>query len=276
VSAARRAGWALSGPATGLVVLCLVVPVGLTFATTFSGEGGPLQPYLTFFSSNFRRGVLVRTLRIALVTTAISLVLGFLTAYVVARLPGRWRSVLIVVAVFPLLTGVVVRSFAWLVMLGRNGILNDALTGLGLVEAPLPLLYSEGAVVAGMVYLFVPLMILTLVGVLETIPHEVTEASASLGATPVATFFQVTLPLAVPGLIVGAVLVFTGSFTAYATPQLLGGERQMVLATLMYQRAMVSFDWVGASTIAAIMVVVTLGVVAAMTRLARRLNPMAV
>jgi putative spermidine/putrescine transport system permease protein len=138
------------------------------------------------------------------------------------------------------------------------------------------MLYTQGAVIVAMVYLFVPLMILTLAGVLESIPDDLIQASASLGAKPVATFMQVIFPLAVPGLIVGAVLVFTGSFTAYATPQLLGGEAQMVMGTLMYQQAMVTFDWVSASTIAAIMVVITIAVVLLMTRIARRLNPMAV
>jgi putative spermidine/putrescine transport system permease protein len=185
------------------------------------------------------------------------------------------KSILIIAAVFPLLTGVVVRSFAWLILLGKNGIINDVLVWIGAVTEPLAMLYTEGAVIVAMVYLFVPLMILTLVGVLENIPEDVLQASASLGATPAATFRQIVFPLAIPGLIVGAVLVFTGSFTSYATPQLLGGERQMVMGTLMYQRAMTSFDWVGASTIAAIMVVVTISVVLIMTRVARRLNPMA-
>jgi putative spermidine/putrescine transport system permease protein len=219
--------------------------------------------------------VLWRTLEIALITTAISVVVGFLTAFVVSRAPGRWRSLLIIAAVFPLLTGVVVRSFAWLIILGRNGMVNNFLVWAGLTDAPLPMLYTQGAVIVAMVYLFVPLMILTLVGVLEGIPDDVIQAAASLGATPAATFRQVVFPLAVPGLIVGAVLVFTGSFTAYATPQLLGGERQMVMGTLLHQRAMVAFDWTGASTVAAIMVVVTIAVVLGMTRVARRLNPMA-
>ncbi len=167
------------------------------------------------------------------------------------------------------------RSFAWLIILGRNGILNNFLVWLGVTDQPFAMLYTQWSVIAAMVYLFVPLMILTLVGVLENIPDDVIQASASLGASPAATFRQVIFPLAVPGLIVGAVLVFTGSFTAYATPQLLGGESQMVMGTLMYQRAMVAFDWTGASTIAAIMVVVTIAVVLFMTRVARRLNPMA-
>jgi putative spermidine/putrescine transport system permease protein len=272
----RALSWALVLPATAAVVLFLGWPVAETFSTTVTQAEGPAAPYQTFFGSRFRRAVLWRTLEVAAITTAISVVVGFVTAWVVSRAPGRLRSLLIVAAVFPLLTGVVVRSFAWLVILGKNGILNDTLLGLGLTEEPLTMLYTQGAVIVAMVYLFVPLMILTCVGVLETIPDDLLQASASLGASPAATFRQVVFPLAVPGLIVGAVLVFTGSFTSYATPQLLGGERQMMMGTFLHQRAMVTFDWVGASTIAAIMVVVTIAVVLAMSRLARRLNPAAV
>ena len=269
------AGWALTAPATLAVVGLLLVPIGAVIAGTFMDPRGVFAPYLAYFNSGFRTTVLFRTLQIAALTTVVSLIFGFMTAYVVSRAPGRLKSLLIITAVFPLLTGVVVRAFAWLIILGRNGILNQALLALGVTDEPLEMLYTQGAVIVGMVYLFVPLMILSLVGVLENIPRDVLQASSSLGASPFATFWQVLLPLAVPGLIVGAVLVFTGSFTAYATPQLLGGERQTVLATLLHQRAMVSFDWVGASTIAAIMTVITISVVLAMSHVARRINPMA-
>lgn len=271
----RFMGWAMSAPATALVVLCLIVPVGATILATFTTDDGLFGAYTAFLSSGFRRTVLWRTLEIALATTAISLLVGFLTAYVVSRAPPRWRSILIIAAVFPLLTGVVVRSFAFLILLGRNGMVNNVLVWLGVEGAPFPMLFTQGAVIVAMVYLFVPLMILTLVGVLENIPDDVIQAASSLGATPFQTFAQVIFPLAVPGLIVGAVLVFTGSFTAYATPQLVGGESVMVMGTFLHQQAMVAFDWDSASTIAAIMVVVTLAVVLAMTRIAKRLNPMA-
>ncbi|MGB3554520.1 MAG: ABC transporter permease [Jannaschia sp.] len=271
----RRLAWALAVPALLLVVLFLGLPILSTFATTFGTEDGPFATYAAFFDSRFRRAVLWRTMEVALITTAISVAIGFVTAWVVARSPSRIKSILIVAAVFPLLTGVVVRSFAWLVILGRNGIVNTALLKAGVIAEPLSMLYTQGSVIVAMVYLFVPLMILTLVGVLDSIPEDLTDAAASLGATPAAAFRQVVLPMAVPGLIVGAVLVFTGSFTSYATPQLLGGERQMMMGTFLHQRAMVTFDWVGASTIAAIMVVVTLSTVYAMSRLARRMNPVA-
>lgn len=271
----RLRAWLLSAPALLLVALCLGLPVLATFATTLGEAKGPFSTYIAFFTSGFRRTVLWRTMEVALITTAISVAIGFATAWVVARAPGRLKSLLIIAAVFPLLTGVVVRSFAWLVILGKNGILNDFLIWTGAIAEPLSMLYTEGAVIVAMVYLFVPLMILTLVGVLEGIPEDLTDAAASLGATPAAAFRQVVLPMAVPGLIVGSVLVFTGSFTSYATPQLLGGERQMMMGTFLYQRAMVTFDWVGASTIAAVMVVVTLTTVLVMSKVARKLNPVA-
>ena len=268
--------WGLAAPATIAVAVFLVIPVANTILTTFGDPKGVFAPYIAFYNSGFRRTVLYRTVEIALVTTAISLTLGFLTAWVVAKAPGRIKSILIIAAVFPLLTGVVIRSFAWMIILGKNGILNGVLMWTGAIAAPLSMLYTEGAVIVAMVYLFTPLMILTLVGVLEGIPEDLVQASQSLGANPAATFRQVIFPLAVPGLIVGSVLVFTGSFTSYATPQILGGERQMMMGTFLYQRAMVTFDWVGASTIAAVMIVVTFAVVLVMSRVARRLNPMAV
>ncbi|MFB2567078.1 ABC transporter permease [Rhizobium sp. IMFF44] len=268
--------WGLATPAILAVTLFLLVPVVITIAATFGEPKGVFSAYVAFFSSGFRRTVLFRTIEVALITTAISLFIGFIAAYLIAQMPGRAKSVMIIAAVFPLLTGVVVRSFAWLIILGKNGILNTILLSIGVIGEPLSMLYTEGSVIVAMVYLFVPLMILTLVGVLEGIPQDLIQAATSLGATPAATFRQVILPLATPGLIVGAVLVFTGSFTSYATPQLLGGEKQMMMGTFLYQRAMVTFDWVGASTIAAIMVVVTIGIVTIMSRLARQLNPMAV
>lgn len=272
----RIYAWLLVIPATALVVLALLWPVLSTFGTTFqTGDAGFWSNYTNYFASGFRRTVLWRTFEVACIVTVLSVMIGFAAAWVVAKTPGRLKSLLIIAAVFPLLTGVVVRSFAWMVILGKNGMLNNLLISLGFIDEPVTMLFTKWAVIAAMVYLFVPLMILTLAGVLEGIPQDLTEASASLGATPGATFRQVVLPMAVPGLIVGSVLVFTGSFTSYATPQLLGGGAQMMMGTFLYQEAMVNFNWTRASTIAAIMTVVTLVCVWGMSKLAQRLNPVA-
>ncbi len=271
----RLTPWLLLAPGLLLVLIVLLGPVLNTGLMTLT-SGRAVALYTRFFTGSYNQSVIIRTVQVAAITTVVSLVLGFVAAYVVARAPRSLKSLMIVAAVFPLLTGTVVRSFAWMVILGRNGMANDALVKLGLSAEPVQLLYTQFAVIVGLVYLFTPLMILSLVGVLENIDIDLPRAASSLGAAPGAVFRQVILPLATPGLIVGSVLVFTGSFTAFATPQLLGGEQQTVMATLLYQKAMVTFDWIGASTIATVMVVMTIVVVLGMNRLARRLNPAAV
>ena len=266
---------ALLLPAGVMIVVVLLLPVGRTMGLTVVDQSPWWSGYMATLSDPFTQGVLWRTLRIAALSTLIAAIIGFPTAYVIARSPPRRRSLFIILAVFPLLTNPVVRAFAWMVILGRNGFLNDTLVGIGLLDAPARMMFTEGAVVVGFVYLFSPLMILSLVGVLEGIDRDLLDAATSLGASQAAVFRQVVLPLAVPGLIVGSVLVFTGSFTAYTTPQLLGGDRNTVLATLLYQKAMVQFDWVAASTIAVVMVAMTVAVILVMNAVARRLNPTA-
>ncbi len=259
-------------PALLVVLTFLMIPVIDTIAKTFQ-TGTVFGPYLRLANSNLSRVVLLRTLEISVISTAFCLLIGFPVAYYIAGANRKIRGLLIVASVFPLLTGTIVRSFAWLVILGRNGILNSTLLKLGIIDAPLSLIYTQTSVVIGLVYLFTPLMILSLVGVLEELDKDVLAAAASLGAAPAAVFRQVILPLAVPGLVVGSVLVFTGSFTAYTTPQLLGGNSQMMMSTLLYQRAMIIFDWTSASAIAAVMLVLTISVVMVMNSCARRLNP---
>jgi putative spermidine/putrescine transport system permease protein len=255
-------------PAAAIVLCILVLPLGQLIGGTSNGYGAIL-------SDGYTRAVLWRTVRVAALSTAIAAILGFPTAYVVARSSPARRGLFLICAVFPLLTNPVVRSFAWIVILGRNGLINQGLVSVGIVDAPIRLLYTETAMVIGFVYLFLPLMILSLVGVLEGIERDLLDAAASLGAGPLAVFGRVVLPLAVPGLIVGCVLVFTGSFTAYTTPQLLGGDRNTVLATLLYRKAMVQFDWGGAAAISAIMIALTVLVIVGFNQLAKRLNPVA-
>jgi putative spermidine/putrescine transport system permease protein len=260
-------------PGTLVVLAFLVAPVAGTFSGTIGPAGQRFSFYQSFFANSYNMVVVERTLRIAIIATVISLCFGFLAASVISRTSGIVRQLLLVASVFPLLTGAIVRSFAWMVILGRNGIVNSSLMSLGLINEPLTLLFTEASLIIGLVYLFTPLAILSLIGVLEAIDESVLDAASSLGAGPFALFRQVTLPLAIPGLIVGGVLVFTGSLAAFATARLLGGESEKILPALLYEKAMVSFDWDAASTIAVIMVVLTITVILAAQYLARRLNP---
>ena len=190
-------------------------------------------------------------------------VMGYKAALVAANAYGSF---------FPMMTNSVIRSFAWINILGSNGIINKAMIAMGLIEKPMKLLYTDFSIIIGSVYLFLPLMIVTVAGVMENIDDDMMEAAQSLGASRSEAFMKVIFPMSLPGIIVGGILVFTGTLTAYTTPQLLGGNSNMVMATLIYQRAMSVSDWTGASVIALIMIVVTLVVIKGFNALAARLD----
>ncbi|MCT4542554.1 MAG: ABC transporter permease [Vallitalea sp.] len=260
-------------PGLIIIIAFLFIPLIYTIGTTFKGETGfTFERYVNFFKDGYFVKIFNRTLRIALITAIISMILGMPVAYYISRTKKSVRGIFIACTVFPLLTNSVVRSFAWMTILGKNGVINKLLLNLNIIEKPLKLLYTESAIIIGTVYLFLPLMVVSLVGVMENIEGDLIEAAESLGASKIKAFFKVIFPLSVPGLIVGSVLVFTGAFTAYTTPQLLGGNKNIVLSTLVYQRAMTLGDWTGASVVATVMIITTLTVIAIINKLASRLN----
>lgn len=191
-------------------------------------------------------------------STLVSLLLGYPTAYYMARTQSRMKKVMMVIILFPFLVSAVVRSYGWMVILGKNGLLNQFLLGLGLVQKPLSILNTETAVIIGMIHLLIPYMILSLVGVLQSIDPNVEYAAYSLGANPMETFCKVIFPLSLPGIISGCVMVFTMSMTSYVTPKLLGGSKFRMMATMVVQEINVSFDWGAASAISYILLAVIL------------------
>lgn len=260
-------------PTLILVLVFLLIPLAMLFVTTFVTESGnPSEYYRSFFESSYSLNVLWRTLYIALTVTVICIILGVPTAYFISGLNSRWKNIMMAVTVFPLLTNSVVRSFAWINILGQNGVVNQLLLSLKIIDQSLSLLYTEFAIIIGSVYLFLPTMITSLVGVMDNIDDEIVEAAGSLGLNQLQVFIKVVVPLSVSGMIVGSILVFTGTLTAYTTPQLLGGNRNMVLATYLRQSAMTLGDWQLASVIAVIMVVVTVLVMWLLNKLAARLD----
>ena len=263
----------LIAPITILLVVVLILPLlAVLLPTVFEGGAVTLSRYIAFFQDPYYIKIFVRTLRIALICTLVCMILGIPTAYFISRVSKKWRGVLMSVALFPMLTNSVIRAFAWINILGKNGIVNQILSALHLVDQPLSMLYTEFSVLVGTIYLFLPLMIITLVGVMENIDNDMMEAAESLGASRLLSFFKVILPMSIPGIITGAVLVFTGAMTAYTTPQLLGGPKNMLLSTLIYQRAMTLNDWTGASVVALVMIVTTLIVMKGLNAIAGRLD----
>jgi putative spermidine/putrescine transport system permease protein len=185
------------------------------------------------------------------------MVAGVPTAYFISRCKKKWRGILLAIAIFPLMTNSVIRSFAWINILGSNGSINTFLKYIGVIQSPIKLLYTEFAITIGSIYLFLPLMIVTVSGVMENIEDDMMEAAESLGANKLIAFMKVIFPMSLPGIIVGGILVFTGTLTAYTTPQLLGGNKNLMMATLIYQQAMSVGDWQGAAIIALIMIMIT-------------------
>ena len=259
----------------GIVLLCffLVLPlVSSLLPTVFPESSFSLQLYIDFFKDSYFMAVLGRTLSISLIVTIFCAVLGLPAAYVISGVSKKWRGILIALTLFPLLTNSVIRSFAWITILGKNGVINNLLIMFGVISEPMSLLYTDFSIIIGSVYLFLPTMIMTLVGVLENIDDDLLEAAATLGLSPLKGFFKIILPLSLPGMIVGSILVFTGTLTAYTTPQLLGGNKKMMLATLLYQRATTLGDWTSASVVALVMIVITFAVMKALNVLAKSMD----
>lgn len=259
----------------GLLFLAafMLVPITLTIASTFVQDGKlTLEGYLYFFRDGYFNRILLTTLRVSVVTTLVCMVLGYPAAYYISRASARKKSLLLALSIFPLLTSPVVRSFSWMIILGKKGLINSFLVNTELIAKPLDILYTPTAMMIGLVHLFLPLIIITLLGVMENLDHELVRAARSLGASPFAAFRKITFPLTVPGLIIGGILVFVGSLTAYTTPALLGGKERVV-STFLYQNAMTLNDWQAASVIAVIMIVITFVVVGLMNAWANRLNP---
>jgi ABC-type spermidine/putrescine transport system permease subunit I len=200
-------------------------------------------------------GVLLRTLRLGLVCTVICVLFGYPLAYFLARAERRLALVGLFFLVMPLMVSAVIRTFGWLVILGRNGLVNNALSGFGLDR--LPLLYNETAVVIGLANVFVPFMVLPLMASIERINPALEEAARNLGATWFATFRRVILPLSVPGLISGCLLVYSAAISAFVVPMLMGGARVRVIGRQIYDQLLISYQWPNASAIATLLVIAT-------------------
>lgn len=264
----------LIAPCLILITGFLVIPLFCMFISTLFNDGQfTLMNYYTILSKPYVQKVFFRSMCISIVSTMISAVVGFPVSYFISKITKR-KSLYIAMALFPLMTSPVVRSFSWIIILGRKGIVNNFLQNMGITSAPLSLLYNEFAMIVGFVQLFLPLMILSLVGVMDNIDNDLTLAANTLGASNTISFWKIIFPLSTSGLMSGSVLVFCGCLTAYTTPQLLGGSDTKVLATVIYQYGLTLNDWKSASVIAVTMIIVSLLVSEVVNLLARKNNPL--
>ncbi len=263
LSATQR-NWALSLPAFVIVGLLAVVPAVMMLASAFTSpdiEGFTLANFEKLWNSKLAFQAFWRTIRVAIIVTLITIVLGYPLAIGFLRAGPRMQSILLPMLVFPLMVSVVVRAYGWIVVLSPSGIFNQVLLGLGIVASPVDLLYSETAVILGESQLLLPYMVLSLMASLQKAESNLEEASMSLGANPVTTFFRIVIPISVPGLLTGTLLVFALALTAFATPLLLGGGRAPLLTTLIYSFAFTTFDWSAAAAVGLVLVILALAFV---------------
>ena len=241
--------WSLLGPGMLWLVLFFLVPLLIMAAYslmprgTYGGvqPGFTLQHYRRFFDPLYL-AILQRTVVWSLVCTAVCLLLGYPVAYLVAR-AGRWRAALLFLVVLPFWTSFLVRTFAMIFLLRDSGLVNTLLLRLGLIDAPLTLLYTPFAVLLGLVYGFLPFMILPIYASLEKLDPTLLEAAETLGATPLAGFRRITLPLSLPGVVAGCFLVFIPAMGSFLTSDLLGGAKQLMIGNLIQNQFGAARNW---------------------------------
>lgn len=228
-----------------------------------------LANYAAVLLDPFYLLLIARTVGLGVLVTAICLLLGYPLALRIARAGPPLKGALIAVTLSPLLINLVVRTYAWLVLLGDTGVVNHWLQGLGLIGAPLPLGGNSFSVVVGLVHICLPLMTLSLIGVLERIDVALVDAADSLGASRARVLGRVVLPLSLPGVGAGSLLVFSFAISAFVTPALLGGNRVSTVSTLIYEKFTFSANWPVGATLVMVLLIINFGVVALHGRLFR-------
>jgi putative spermidine/putrescine transport system permease protein len=270
--------WRLTGPLGLAYAAFFAAPLLLLLVISFYDDSDLTRisgsQWVKFFSDPFYLSVVGRTLRLGAVTVLAATVLGFPLALVFFASRPSVQRLLLLVIIMPLLTSVVVRTFAWIVILAREGVINQAVLTLGLSATPLPLLQTEIGLVLALTQIDMPLMLLPLITVMRTIDPNVLDASRALGASRWRTFFQVILPHSLPGWVAGATLVFASSVTAFISQSVIGGGRLLFLPSVIWQQSMVVYNWPFAAVAAVTLLVTVLtgiGLLAATgARLGRR------
>jgi putative spermidine/putrescine transport system permease protein len=266
--------WQLTVPLALFFVVFVFAPLALLGVVSLHNdmamkEAG-IGQYAKFLGDGFNLGVLGQTLWLALRTTLVALAVGYPLAYLYTLSPKGLQRVLILVIVLPLLTSAVVRTFAWVVILGRQGIVNTVLLDLGWIEAPLKLLYTQTAVTVALAQIEMPLMVLPIITALANIDPNLRQASSALGAGSWRTFWQVTFPLSAPGLLAGCLLVFAAAASAFVTQTLVGGGQLMFMPFYIYQQAIQANNYPFAATVAMILLVAVLAIVTLVNFAGRR------
>lgn len=273
--AGRTRDWTpmLAAPALLFLLVMYAVPLSWLLAKSVSGSGGmTLEPFARFFSDRYSWQVISNTVTIALAVTLVCLLIGYPVAFALAWSKGWVQIALLVSIILPLSIGVVVKAFAWQIVLRRDGVVSQLLVGLGLWHEPQRLLFTETGLVLGAANVFLPFMILPIYSVVKLIDPRLREAGATLGASPLYCFRHIVLPLTLPGVVSGVAFVFSMSVSMFVIPSLLIGDRFQTLATLTGRSFLLMRDERLGSTTAVVLLAIAVSIVVASAWLARRMG----
>ena len=258
----------------GLVFLALIyaLPLFLLLVKSFVGENGgaSLNAYIEFLSDPYNHTVLWRTLRVALLTTLLALFIGYPTALVLARVKGKMQAFLLMCMVLPLSVGVIVKAFAWSILFRSNGMLNQSLIAIGIIDKPVRMLFTETALIIGASNVFLPFMVLPIYSVLRQIDGSLFDVASSLGASAYFRFFKVLLPLSLPGVIAGSAFTFSLAVSMYVIPSLIVGERQQTVSMLIARSFLYIRDEPAGAAMSAILLFIAITVLLLSNWAARR------
>jgi putative spermidine/putrescine transport system permease protein len=263
----------LAIPLAAVFVLFFVAPLCVLIALSLHAEAAmrtwTLANYVKFFTDSFNYSILFETLLLGVKATIVCLLFGYPIAWVCSRSSERLQSIIVFLVIMPILTSVVVRTFAWIVILGRQGVINQVWLGLGATE-PLKLLYTETGVVMVLAQVQMPLMVLPILTVISKIDANLADASRVLGAGEWRTLWRVTIPLSLPGVIAGCILTYTACITAFVTQTLIGGARLIYMPLHIYQQAVGANNWPFAAAISTIFMIAVLVIVGFLGAIGRR------
>ncbi|MFK7762978.1 MAG: ABC transporter permease [Roseobacter sp.] len=263
----------LALPGLSFLAVIYALPLVMLLLKSVQVDGQfSVAEYIAFFGDEYNLSVLWRTIRVALLTTCLALIIAYPTAVIMARVKGFWLSVFLVAMVLPMSVGVVVKAFAWTILFRTRGVLNDTLMSLGITDAPIRMLFTETALIIGAANVFLPFMVLPIYAVLRQMDSRLPEAAASLGATPVFRFRHVTLPLSLPGVVAGSAFTFSLAVSMYVIPSLIVGERQQTLSMLTARSFLYLRNEALGATISSILLVIAITVVLGSSWLANRLG----
>lgn len=250
----------LSTPALLAIVLIVVIPVGWLFYLSFIGSDGQLslENYQKMIQYKSYARVFLTTFQVSLLTTLLCILIGYPLAYFLAILPQRMAGFFMLAVLLPFWTSLLVRTYAWLVLLQRNGILNDLAISAGIWDSPVKLVHNMTGTLIGMAHIMLPFLILPLYGSMRKIERDMMHAASNLGASPIQAFWKVYFPLSLSGMVAGSLIVFVLCLGFYVTPAVLGGGRVVMVATQITAILENQFNWGAASALGVVLLIATI------------------